>query len=30
MQVGPVAVNSREDLSIWMCKLHNTVNVQVY
>lgn len=27
-EVGPVAVNSREDLSIWMCKLHNTVNVQ--
>jgi len=27
-ELGPVAVESREDLSIWMCKLHNTVNKQ--
>ena len=26
--VGPVAVGSREELSLWMCKLHNTVNTQ--
>jgi len=26
--LGPVAVESREALSIWMCKLHNTVNKQ--
>ena len=23
-----MAVNSREELSVWMCKLHNTVNKQ--
>lgn len=27
-KLGPVAVESREALSVWMCKLHNTVNVQ--
>ena len=27
-ELGPVAVESREALSIWMCKLHNSVNRQ--
>jgi len=27
-ELGPVAVDSRESLSIWMCKLHNSVNQQ--
>ena len=26
--LGPVAVDSRESLSVWMCKLHNTVSKQ--
>jgi len=27
-ELGPVAADSRAELSVWMCKLHNTVNKQ--